>query len=88
MGTYVGIAELLDHDDAKLADVRVTLARADAEGEHWFGAVEGLDDHLELDGQDVIVQLPVGSRGHARVVIDLTGDVPVVRLVGSGPAPV
>ena len=43
--------------------------------------------HL-LDGREVFVELPVGVRGKARVVIDLTGAQPLVRLVGSGPAPV
>ena len=87
MGTYVGAAALLDEQDAKLADVRVTLARADVDGERWFGSVQGLEG-IDLDGHDVIVELPAGFRGQARVEIDLTGDAPVVRLVGTGPAPI
>jgi hypothetical protein len=87
VGTYVGAASLLDERDGKRADVRVTLARADVDGERWFGSVQGLEG-TDLDGQDVVVELPAGFSGHARVVIDLTGDAPLVRLVGTGPAPV
>lgn len=87
MGTYVGAASLLDEGAGTIA-VRVTLARADVDGERWFGSVQGLEEHLELDGHDVVVQLPTGARGTANVVIDLTGDEPHVRLVGTGPSPV
>jgi hypothetical protein len=89
VGTYVGAASLRDANYVNLADVRVTLARADADGEAWYGSVQGLgDEQLVIDGQDVIVELPAGFRGRARVVIDLTGDVALVRLVGTGPAPI
>ena len=87
VGTYVGAAALLDGDTGTF-DVRVTLARADAEGSRWFGSVQGLDEHVDLDGHDVVVQLPSGARARANVVIDLTEDVPHVRLVGAGPSPV
>jgi len=87
MGTYVGVASLVDEVRGTF-DVQVTLARADADGTRWFGSVQGLDDHLELDGQHVVVRLPSGAKGKADVVIDLTEDVPHVRLVGSGPSPV
>jgi hypothetical protein len=87
MGTYVGVASLVDGDTGTF-DVRVSLARADANGERWFGSVQGLDEHLELDGHDVFVELPTGARGLANIVIDLTEDVPHVRLVGSGPSPI
>ena len=86
MGAYVGVASLLDGNDAKVADVRVTLSAADVD--HWFGTVQGLDESLDLDGRDVVVELPAGVRGRARVVIDLTGEVPIVRLVGTGASPV
>jgi len=88
VGAYVGTAVLLDDHDAKLADVRVSLASADAAGDRWFGSVQGLAEDLKLDGTDVFVELPAGNRGKARVVIDLTGAEPLVRLVGNGPAPI
>jgi hypothetical protein len=88
MGTYVGVASLLDQHDDKLADVRVTLATADAEGVRWFGSMPNDDAIIDLDGQEVIIELPAGTRGRAVIEIDLTGDEPRVRLVGSGPAPV
>jgi hypothetical protein len=88
MGTYVGVASLLDQHDDKLGDVRVTLATADAEGIRWFGSVINDDVVIDLNGQEVTIQLPAGTRGRAMVEIDLTGDEPRVRLVGSGPAPV
>lgn len=86
MGTYVGAASLLDADDSKVADVRVTLSAADVD--HWFGTVQGLDERLQLHGLDVTVELPAGVRGQARLVIDITGDAPLVRLVGTGTSPV
>jgi hypothetical protein len=88
VGSYVGTAVLLDDHNDKVADVRVSLARADADGDRWFGSVQGLDPELDLDGHDVFVELPVGSKGRAKVVIDLTGAEPLIRLVGTGPAPV
>lgn len=88
VGAYVGTAVLLDDHDDKLADVRVSLASADAAGDRWFGSVQGLAEDLKLDGTDVFVELPAGNRGKARVVIDLTGAEPLVRLVGNGPAPI
>ena len=86
VGTYVGNASLVDATET--IDVRVTLASADAEGTRWFGSVQGLEEHLDLDGRDVTVQLPTGARGKANVVVDVTEDVPHVRLVGTGPSPV
>lgn len=89
MGSYVGTAVLRGDNDDKLADVRVTLARADVSGDRWFGSVQGLDPTIpDLDGLEVVVELPAGLRGRARVVLDITGDVPLVRLVGMGAAPV
>jgi len=87
VGTYVGTASLVDGDTSTF-DVRVTLARADADGSRWFGSVQGLENHLELDGHDVTVELPSGARAKANIVIDLTEDVPHIRLVGSGPSPI
>ena len=83
----MGTASLVDGDTATF-DVRVTLARADADGSRWFGSVQGLENHLELDGHDVTVELPSGARAKANIVIDLTEDVPHIRLVGSGPSPI
>jgi hypothetical protein len=89
MGTYVGSATLTDEHDGTLAEVKVTLATADALGEHWFGSVQGLDvDGTEINGHEVVVSLPSGISGTAKVVIDLTGSEPLVRLVGTGRAPV
>ena len=88
MGSYVGAASLLDQNDDKLADVQLTLASANAEGTRWFGSVQNDDTVIDLNGIEVIIQLPAGTRGRAMVEIDLTGDEPRIRLVGSGPAPV
>jgi hypothetical protein len=88
VGSYVGSAVLLDGHNDKLADVQVSLATADATGERWFGSVQGLVGHPELDGHEVIIELPAGLTGKAKVVIDLTGPEPLIRLIGSGPAPV
>lgn len=89
MGTYVGTATLLDQQDGTQADVRVSLAAADNFGERWFGTVQGLTgEGLTLDGHEVIVELPAGTRSRAKVMIDLTGKEPVVRLIGTGRAPV
>lgn len=87
MGTYVGTASLVDGTTGAF-DVRVTLARADADGSRWFGSVQGLEEHLDLDGHDVVIQLPSGAKGRANVVIDLTEEPPHVRLVGAGPSPI
>src|SRR5687768_8114211 len=86
-GTYVGSASLIDLRDGTGAEVTVTLARASSDGSRWFGSVQGLDN-FDLDGQDVDVRLPTGTHSRAQVMIDLTGDIPLVRLVGSGPAPI
>jgi len=88
VGSYVGSAILFDDHNAKLADVQVSLATADAAGERWFGSVQGFDGHDELNGADVVIELPAGLTGRAKVVIDLTREEPLIRLIGSGPAPV
>jgi hypothetical protein len=89
MGTYVGSATLTDEHEGTLAEVTVTLATADALGERWFGSVQGLAGNgTAIDGREVVVALPSGISGKARVVIDLTGPEPVVQLVGTGRAPV
>ena len=87
VGTYVGSASLVDAETGTF-DVRVTLASADASGTKWFGSVQGLDAAADLDGHEVIVQLPTGATGRANVMIDLTEDVPHIRLVGSGHSPI
>lgn len=86
MGTYVGTATIID-EDVQIADVRVTLGSTDEYAEHWVGVVQGLDAG-DLDGREVMVHLPTGQQGRARVVIDLTRDEPVIRLVGVSPSPV
>ena len=90
VGTYNGVASLLDEHDANLADVQLTLATADATGTRWFGSVRHDAAVIDLDGRDVVIQLPTGTRGHATVQIDLTDDggEPRIRLIGAGPAPV
>jgi hypothetical protein len=88
VGTYNGVASLLDEHDAKLADVQLTLATTDDTGLRWFGSVRNNDTMIDLNGQEVVIQLPAGTRGTATVEIDVTGDEPGIRLVGSGPAPV
>lgn len=87
MGTYVGAASLVN-DETGTLHVRVTLASATADGSRWFGSVQGLDEHLDMDGSDVVVQLPSGATARANIVIDLTEGIPHVRLVGAGPSPV
>ena len=88
VGHYVGAAILLDDHNDKLADVQVSLSTADASGDRWFGSVQGVGADSGLDGRDVVIQLPAGLTGKAKVVIDLTTDEPLIRLIGSGPAPV
>src|SRR5687768_7074617 len=88
MGTYVGSATLLDEGDGTVIDVRVSLSTADARGERWFASVEGFDVDLEDNGRDVVVSLPAGTQARARLVVDITGDDPVVRLVGTSRSPV
>ena len=88
MGSYVGSAVLRNGHNNKVADVQVSLATADATGERWFGSVQGLEGHNELDGREVTIELPAGLTGRAKVVIDLTGPEPLIRLIGNGPAPV
>jgi hypothetical protein len=89
MGTYVGSATLLDEGDGTVVDVRVALSTADPFGEKWFASVEGLADvGADFDGRDVLVSLPAGTKARARVVVDITGDEPVIRLVGTSRSPV
>lgn len=87
VGTYNGVASLLDEHDAKLVDVRLTLATADDAGLRWFGSTND-QAVIDLNGHEVTIELPAGTRGRAMVDIDLSGDEPRIRLVGSGPAPV
>ena len=86
MGTYVGTATILD-EDVRLADVRVTLGSTDEFAERWVGVVQGIDA-IDLDGREVVIELPTGMHGKARVEIDLTRDEPVIRLVGTSPSPI
>lgn len=89
MGTYLGSASLLDEGDGTVVDVRVTLSTADPQGEKWFASVQGFAGvDAGHDGRDVIVSLPTGTKSRARLVVDITGDEPVVRLVGISRSPV
>lgn len=88
MGSYVGSASLVKVDGSHVADVRVSLSTADAAGERWFGYVDAPDDAVAtLDGLEVVLELPSGTCSRARVVIDLTAEEPLVRLVGRGIVP-
>ena len=55
MGTYSGVASLLDEHDAKLRDVQLSLSRADAEGSRWFGSVMDAHAFIDLD----VARMPV-----------------------------
>ena len=86
MGTYVGTATILD-EDVRLGEVRVTLGTPDEFADRWVGVVQGIDA-IDLDGREVVIELPSGQLGKARVEIDLTRDDPVIRLVGTSPSPI
>jgi hypothetical protein len=84
MGAYVGAVTLVATATPRQLDgVEVTLAAAD---DRWFGTVQAGGTGL-LDGETVVVRLPSGLEGTARVVIDLTGPEPLIRLRGVGRAP-
>ncbi len=84
MGTYVGSVTLVaERDSRERANVEVTLAATD---DRWFGTVQsGVDDLVQ--GEMVVIRLPDGLEGTARVVIDLTGPEPTIRLRGVGRPP-
>ena len=86
MGTYVGAAVLLDADDSQIGSAQVSLATIDVSDGTWQGYAHGIDPAL-LEGREITVTLPTGTKGRARVVIDLTGANPVIRLIGIGPGP-
>ena len=88
MGTYSGAAYLKDADQQPIdGDVTVSLATTDLMDGGWRGYAYGID-LTARDGEEVIVELPHGTTGRARVVIDLTGDQPLTRLVGIDGDPV
>ena len=86
MATYVGSAVLLDADDVQIGSAQVSLATIDVSAGTWQGYAHGIDPAL-LQGREVIVTLPTGTKGRARVVVDLTAEKPVIRLIGIGPGP-
>jgi hypothetical protein len=84
VGTYVGNVTLVPQRDGRERDdIEVTLAATD---DRWFGTVQGGVVDL-LHGDLVVVRLPDGLEGTARVVIDLTGPEPTIRLRGVGRPP-
>jgi hypothetical protein len=87
VATYVGSAELLDGDDQHVLSAQVSLASIDVTDGSWQGYAHGIDA-ADLDGHDVTVSLPNGTTGRARVIVDLTGDTPIIRLKGIGPGPI
>ena len=88
MGVYSGAANLRDLNEQPInGDVTVSLATTDLMDGGWRGYAYGID-LTALDGEEVIIELPHGTSGRARVVIDLTGDQPLTRLVGVDGDPV
>jgi hypothetical protein len=72
-----------ERDRRERTQVEVTLAATE---ERWFGTVQsGVDDLVQ--GELVVVRLPDGLEGTARVLIDLTGPEPTIRLRGVGRPP-
>ena len=88
MGVYSGAATLRDRDDRAIdGDITVTLATTDLTEGGWRGYAYGID-LTARDGEEVVIELPHGTSGRARVVIDLTGDEPLTRLLGVDGEPV
>ena len=86
MGTYVGSAVLLDENEQQITNAEVSLASINVSDGTWQGYVHGIDASA-LDGREVTVALPGGTKGHAKVIVDLTGSSPIIRLKGVGPGP-
>ena len=86
MGTYVGSAVLLDENEEQIASAEVSLASIDVTDGTWQGYVHGVDADL-LEGREITVALPGGTKGHAQVIVDLTGTSPIIRLKGVGRGP-
>jgi hypothetical protein len=82
VGVYSGAATLRDQNQEPIdGDVTVSLATTDLMDGGWRGYAYGID-LTARDGEEIFVELPHGTSGKARVVIDLTGDQPLTRLVG------
>ena len=82
MGTYSGAASLKDAEQHPIdGDVTVSLATTDLMDGGWRGYAYGID-LTARDGEEIFVELPHGTSGKARVVIDLTGTQPLARLEG------
>lgn len=75
---------LLDEHEQPITNAEVSLASIDVSDGTWQGYVHGVDAEL-LDGREITVALPGGTKGHAQVIVDLTGQSPVIRLKGVGP---
>jgi hypothetical protein len=82
----VGSAVLLDEQEQQITNAQVSLASIDVTDGTWQGYVHGIDPST-LDGREITVALPGGMTGHARVIVDITGASPIIRLVGVGPGP-
>lgn len=87
VGTYTGSAVLLDEQQREISVAQVSLATTDLVEGGWRGYAYGIDLTAQ-DGHEIVVELPHGTSGRARVVIDLTADEPIVRLVGLGAGPI
>jgi hypothetical protein len=86
VGTYVGSAVLLDEEHEQIAQAEVSLASINVSDGSWQGYVHGIDP-AALEGREITVELPGGTTGQARVIVDLTKTPAVIRLVGIGPGP-
>lgn len=82
----MGSAILLDENDQQIAAANVSLASIDVTDGTWQGYAHGVDPAM-LEGREITVSLPTGTTGRARVVVDLTGREPVIRLIGVGRGP-
>jgi hypothetical protein len=88
VGSYVGVATLLDEHRQAIGDAKVTLASVGSTDGGWFGNVQADLAGLVRDGDRLVVKLPGGLEGRVRVTIDLTGEQPVIRLRGIGRSPI
>ncbi len=87
MATFVGRVTVLDEQLGPIGTVGATLATTGETGGAWFGLLPTGLAGLVSNGDRVWVQLPNGLQGEARVIVDLTGAEPVIRLRGVGRAP-
>jgi len=82
VGVYSGAATLRAGDQQVIdGEITVSLATTDLVEGGWRGYAYGID-LTARDGEEIFVELPHGTSGRARIVIDLTGPQPLTRLVG------